>query len=212
MPNWCYNEVDISADPNIPKEFWEFLLKTELSTERARENAVDNDDYALFERLVPMPKQLRNTTGSSADGEFMSAMKGDKEYAYSSWYTWSLAHWGTKWDVHPTHADLIEDTLSLSFETAWSPANHVWEAVSKEFPSLDIRIRYLEEGMGFIGETRYKNGEEVVDLCLNISTKMYAAAGCTLNAEGDVDWDEDQNYNLFDLFDEGLEKWEEESV
>lgn len=209
MPNWCTNEVDITADLDNPQEFWNFLVKAGLSTDKDRAAAEESEEHNLFHKLVPMPEKLRNTTATiEPEGEFAEAMKGNREYDYTDWYTWSLANWGTKWDVNLAHVDLIENTLSLSFDTAWSPANGVWEKVSEEFPSLDIRIRFLEEGMGFIGETKYKGGEEIQDTCLDISTEMYVAAGCTTNDEGKVDWDEDQDYNLFKLFEQGLDKWE----
>ena len=71
------------------------------------------------------------------------------------WYTWSIAHWGTKWDVEEILAeDEDTDYIGISFETAWSPPIEWVIAVSKKFPSLYFVLTYSEPGMGFAGEYR----------------------------------------------------------
>jgi hypothetical protein len=209
MPNWCSNEVDIIGSADNVKEFQAFLRKAQLATEDQRELAEDGTERKFFDLLVPMPKKLKGKDAQAKlNQEFADAMMGNQERKYSDWYTWSLAHWGTKWDVDLQHVSLDNNTISISYDTAWSPANHVWEKVTKDFPSLTIKVRFLEEGNCFIGETEYTNGECVKDICLDINTELYIAAGCVADANGEIDWDEDQEYNLYDLFEEGLEKWQ----
>lgn len=204
MPNWCTNDVTITSDNN--EEFQAFLVKAGLDTEEKRAHAQTyGSNHNLFNRLVPMPENLRGTTrdGSSPEAEFINAMAGNKDYDYTNWYDWSLANWGTKWDVDPTYVDLTDNKLSLSYDTAWSPANAVWEAVTVEFPSLLIQVNYLEEGIGFIGKTWYQGGEEILDEGYeSIPEEMYVSAGAILDKDGKIDWDEDQTYNLFDVFDD----------
>lgn len=214
MPNWCSNDIDIMGASDNMEEFQAFLVKAGLDTEDARDKATaygTDTSHELFNRLVPMPEHLRGTTAMATDeSEFMQALHGNQDIDYKDWYTWSLAHWGTKWDVDLRHADLTDNVLALSYDTAWSPANHVWEYITKEFPSLLIKVKYVEEGMNFIGETWYTEGECIKDICLEITSQMYKDAGATLDEDGAVDWDEDQDYNLYELFDgEGLSKYED---
>lgn len=209
MPNWCDNEVTIQGHDN-PEEFKAFLLKAQLQTEGARERAVTFDSkFTLFDNLVPMPEYLRDTTRTPGNtNEFVNALAGNGDYQYTNWYDWSLANWGTKWDVELRSVFMpSENSLHLNFDTAWSPAGHVWEKVSEEFPSLIIDMRYIEEGMAYIGDARFQGGETIKDICLDISKQMYLDAGAVLDKDGHVDWDVDQQYSLWDLFGKGLERY-----
>lgn len=215
MPNWCSNDVTVLGASDRLEEFRLFLTRAKLNTPEAREEATDvSDKFNLFNNLVPMPEQLKDVTVSVSDPkEFANAIQGNQEAVYSDWYTWSIAHWGTKWDVSPRFCELIDNALELSYDTAWSPAIHVWETVSKEFPTLLIKIRYIEEGMSFIGETWLEGGDTIKDICLDITPEMYVAAGATLGDDGKIDWDNDQDYDLYQLFDgEGLKTWDKEGA
>jgi hypothetical protein len=207
MPNWCANDVSILGLSDNPEEFQKFLVHVGLDTEEKREQATQSEaEFNLFNRLVPMPASLKDTTRATGmDEEFTNAMQGNKDYEYTNWYDWSLANWGTKWDVDPRHVSLVDNCLELSYDTAWSPANHVWEQVTTEFPSLLNRVNYLEEGMGFMGQAWYTEGECTKDDYLDISLGMYAAAGCVIGSDGEIDWDESDAYDLYQLF----EHWDE---
>lgn len=211
MPNWCSNDVTVLGASDDLEEFERFLVKAHLDTFEKQQESLDIEDkFGLFNRLVPMPDELRGTTASvSEPNELVNAIKGNREIDYTDWYTWSIANWGTKWDVSPRFCERIDNALELSYDTAWAPALHVWEQVSKEFPSLLIKINYVEEGMAFIGEAWYEDGDTIKDICLDITPEMYVAAGATLGDDGKIDWDADQEYSLYELFDgEGLAKWE----
>ena len=83
------------------------------------------------------------------------------------WYNWNCANWGTKWNCgevwHDRTTEQITEagTTSYNFETAWSPASPVIEALAKQFPTLTITHRYCEAGMGFAGEVVYERGSFV---------------------------------------------------
>jgi hypothetical protein len=40
------------------------------------------------------------------------------DYGYDTWYDWSCAKWGTKWNAYDTHFG--EDNSIMEFDTAWS--------------------------------------------------------------------------------------------
>lgn len=185
MPNWCSNEVSISGKPEVIKQIAEIIQKNP--------NGFEMNDF------VPMPEHLRDTTSGAGSDKFMSALEGDTSIEYDNWYDWSLANWGTKWDacdvyysVHPSGS-----FISISYNTAWSPNNSFWTKFSELYP-VSIEHRYLEEGMCFIGETEYQDGNED-DYCVEISDEMYREAGAVFDSEGYVDWDK-SDFNLFDVF------------
>ena len=174
MPNWCQNNLTIEHEDRA--KVMEFV--------HAYKEGKVCDHY------MPVPRDEK--------GEVIT-----DESSPHYWYTWCINNWGTKWDVDPTYVDLTDNKLSLSYDTAWSPADAVWEAVTVEFPSLLIQVNYLEEGMGFVGKTWYQGGEKILDeFYESIPEEMYVSAGATLDKDGKIDWDEDQTYNLFDVFDD----------
>ena len=72
------------------------------------------------------------------------------------WYAHNVANWGTKWDTEAnTDApiDYDEDaklyTLSIGFDTAWSPPIQFYEHLLEQGWTVDAY--YFEPGMNFCG-------------------------------------------------------------
>ena len=76
------------------------------------------------------------------------------KYGAKDWYDWSIANWGTKWDV-----DYERDGNTLRFECAWAPPITFFETVSQRFPNATFAIAYAEGGMGYWGTAMVRNGE-----------------------------------------------------
>ncbi len=210
MPNWCNNETEILGSEADITEILRLAKTTQYElTDVDGELKAYETPFSL-NGLVPMPKHLENTTASPStqkDGEFVQALAGNKDYEYTDWYGWRLANWGTKWDLNPDSMCLnemiVQDdnaSFSISYDTAWSPINEFWLKVSEMFPNVRIDNRYFEEGCNFIGQTIFEGGEVLADEGGEITQEDYVKAGAILNNEGEVDWDEDQDYNLWDLF------------
>ena len=76
-----------------------------------------------------------------------------------TWYNWRVENWGTKWDVFyddvvlSDHGDI---GIKVSFETAWSPPEQVFDYIYENF-DCDIEVEFDEPGAGFKGN--YFNGE-----------------------------------------------------
>lgn len=94
------------------------------------------------------------------------AIAAQEQHGHSSWYSWSLANWGTKWNAY--HFRLIaedDDQLDFSFDTAWSPPEPIFAAMADrpECADLEISIRSFDEGWlfafsGVISRGRYLGG------------------------------------------------------
>jgi len=143
MPNWCNNVVEIShEDPAMMQR-----VKTSFN------------DGRLLDEFIPVPKDLHITAGRVGDKdspeqiELESQEKTNLEkYGYSTWYDYCVNEWGTKWDVSPYEpitADIENNQMTLSFDTAWAPPVAAYEKL--EELGFTIKAYYYECGMGFAG-------------------------------------------------------------
>ena len=119
----------------------------------------------FLNEFVPVPEELTNpdtTTHGGDNAEALDALRNNmtEKYGYSDWYIFRVNEWGTKWDVG-SEMDInsvTENSLSVIFESAWSPPIRAYEKMSK----LGFRIdaQYCEEGIGFVGRWSDENGDE----------------------------------------------------
>lgn len=92
--------------------------------------------------------------------------RNEELYGHRTWYGWAVANWGTKWDAGSVEPpDVLEtgDSASVSyfFDTAWSPCEPVIEAMSEQFPQLEFRATFDEEGHSFYYEAVWSEGVKV---------------------------------------------------
>lgn len=82
-----------------------------------------------------------------------------KETGYPTWYEWSIAKWGTKWNSYSNEI-LTEEPgrLEFRFDTAWSPPVPVFEALTARYPALVFELVCFDEGWGFAGQGRFFAG------------------------------------------------------
>lgn len=187
MPNWCGNEVMITGD----KDTLDFI----------QANSRYSDNEFSMERFRPTPpKVLENNSGISEDKDaIIEALLGNTDYDYDNWYEWRVANWGTKWDLADLSVDRTERTIFLNYNTAWAPNIPFWTYFSRVYPSLKITHSYIEEGMCFIGEAQYQDGE-VDDYCIDIDDDLWKLAGATFDEDGYVNnYDEASLWKLFPL-------------
>jgi hypothetical protein len=159
MPNWCSNVVTLVHED-----------RTMIS--RAVKAAQKD---ALLNEFAPVPQALADTTeGSFGDkleqARLMALREGNvKTYGYSSWYDFAIGEWGCKWDISNGGDDYkIKKvangyTVTLSFDTAWSPPINFYDKlVELEF---EVDAMYYEPGVNFCG--RYYDGQdEIYDLTM----------------------------------------------
>lgn len=129
--------------PNWCNNWTHFRHEDKREVERLQEAAKNG---RMFEEFVPNPQ------GPTAE----------------DWYAFNTANWGTKWDTEantdvPINYD--EDTklytLSIGFDTAWSPPIAFYEALTDM--GWTINGYYFEPGMNFCGKW-----DEGIDDCYDI--------------------------------------------
>jgi len=142
MPNWCSNSVTVThSDPAKIA-----ALADAMAAGR------------FLNHIVPVPQSLTDTVagypGADKEAEHNAQMARNIElYGHKDWYDFCVARWGTKWDVScDGGVDVSEDglTINASFESAWAPPCHVYEAMVED--EYSVTAYYYEPGMAFVGK------------------------------------------------------------
>jgi len=114
---------------------------------------LSHDDSQMIDDIY----NVMNTEGTELCHHLIPEPRDDENEPTSGWYDWRLENWGTKWDVYNVHMTRMDDnTLVMSFDTAWSPPIPVFDKMVDM--GYEINARYLDEGWGYIGE--YTDGDD----------------------------------------------------
>jgi len=99
--------------------------------------------------IVGIHKDLFNTNLDEA----RIAQQNRITYGYTDWYDWAVSEWGTKWNAGDvTQGHVGANGFVIYFDTAWAPPVPVIEALIDRFPDAEIKLTYMEPGVGFAGE------------------------------------------------------------
>lgn len=136
MPNWCENDLEITAysDDKALEQLDEFMKAVRANPVKKEDS--NFEEYHLLSAIVPMPE-------------------GEED----NWYKWSIENWGTKWDTEVSNIEHDDDRVFLSFMTAWSSPIAWLEKASQRYPLLQFKLRYDEPSMGFMGVTTASGGK-----------------------------------------------------
>lgn len=162
MPNWTQNTIRAEGP--------EAALRTFIDAIKGLEEPLD------FDRIVPMPALLRSTSSGyrSFDGvehrawyqtqhrPFDNGIEDDArpftpeeqaalaEIGHTDWYSWSIQHWGTKWNA--CHQEVLEQRpgyFELRFDTAWDMPQPIADKLFEMFPDLEISWSWAHEHDGY---------------------------------------------------------------
>ena len=159
MPNWHFNEWELSGKPEAVKQ--------------AEATLLDNDQVD-FNRLIPMPELLRKTCRvynsegprlfiiTDPDDPFTDKGRrlatpeeveelrriGD---GHDDWYDWACSKWGTKWNGSNTEVDTTMfsngfRSTTIAFQTAWCPPTGIIKAMAKRCKELDVDFHARSHG------------------------------------------------------------------
>lgn len=152
---------ELEANPHSGIQSWIKICTGQIDfTNNVDQSSIDGITKALEKvnaiRALTEGKNLKGFSDEEFE-LFIQGVKNFRKYGYMSWYEWSIANWGTKWNSSECmkHADNIYDFL-----TAWSGVPGIIEKMSKACPAVKILYKYSDEDTGHncgIGE--YRNGE-----------------------------------------------------
>ena len=84
------------------------------------------------------------------------------KYGYTSWYDWSIEHWGTKWNAYDQQIIKGKTWVKFIFSTAWSMPLPIYKKL--EELNLDFEVRFADENIGNnCGKMYYINKEETLE-------------------------------------------------
>lgn len=177
MPNYCNNTLTMqNCDEPIVDVLSDYLKVTWDDVTNSPAIILD------FQKIAPMPKELVGTTSPTPidiDPELQKNLL--EKCGVDNWHQWCLINWGTKWNS----SDSFMSKSAMSFTTAWSPPCAAIATLAK-LTGKDLRMTYMEEGMGFCGELyAYGNGT-VVENEYNVSD----APEALLEELGYEEWEE----------------------
>lgn len=121
--------------------------------EKALENIpVDSENAFLSQRtdIVKEEWELGKT-----------AWQNIRQYGAPTWYEWSVANWGTKWNAYgyDKYTD-YSGCKELTFETAWSAPHPIIKKLSELFSNISFKHQWADEDIGMnCGERSYLGGE-----------------------------------------------------
>ena len=81
-----------------------------------------------------------------------------ENYGHTSWYSWAIENWGTKWNSTESYYDEYDEVLG--FETAWSTPEPVIAELSCLYPEITFIVEYADEDIGSnCGRYTLKDGD-----------------------------------------------------
>ena len=148
MPNWCRNEIDIYFNDCPMEEQIRIRKAINMPLVKSIHEEVDTDDWFSFEKIVPQPKhkivRIKKENTNYVQEKYL--LDSGEEF---DWYTWNCDNWGTKWDRCDLEIiDNDEDTICLSFETAWCPPEGIHSKVKKILGDHASMTWFYEEPTG----------------------------------------------------------------
>lgn len=148
MPNWVYNTIEIEGtDEDVDK----FVAHT---TTQPKNMPTDKWDEVPRNCNSGYPNAINTFTFASFVNPYESLSPEEYE---EKWYEWNISNWDTKWDACSVSYHQGSESASLSFETAWSPPEKVFQAMVTMFPTLKFDIDYEEE-QGWGARLKGENG------------------------------------------------------
>lgn len=189
MPNWSYNNLQVSGDTEVMQQFYAEAIK----------NNSDGEAEFRLSNLIPIPEKMKNTISPSSSARGRKWMNDEKsnirdnsisevlgeeskvvlipvennteekcrqlvaEFGADNWYDWNIKMYGTKWDASTTEFDAEDDFFSVWFDTAWSPPGQFIENLQIKYPQLYFELIYDLEGSQLCGRfSTYRDDNGVV--------------------------------------------------
>jgi hypothetical protein len=116
---------------------------------------------------LPVPQALLDEPARAGSPVTEDEEKLEASFGYKNWYDFCVAEWKTKWEAKVDRHEIDGDSITVYFDTAWSPPIEFYEKM--EASGFEVCAYYYEGGCGFCGQ--YEDGYDN-----------------TINIDGDSDW------------------------
>jgi len=127
-----------------------------------------------------MPAEILATMDNKTESVCAHALEAT---GFADWYSWALAHWGTKW--HPAGFAILNagpKLLDLAFDTAWNSPEPIFQALAEQYPLLKGYAFGTDRMMdwslfGVLDHGTYAS------TCLDAAELSFLNSDCTLSPE-----------------------------
>jgi Ferredoxin-like domain in Api92-like protein len=182
MPNWVSNWVGVSGteadiDAFIEKAGKSYPTKTSVwnadTKSWDKQDTTNSEPFSFWNFIKPEDEVAYHGESEKpegyADWSANEKMAHDLKFSGNGWYDWNVREWGTKWDacdvsVDDPHKDGKGNaSVSISFNTAWSIPEPVFQAMVAQHPTLSFDFECEEEqgwGAKFTSSDGDEEGEE----------------------------------------------------
>lgn len=117
-------------------------------------------------------------------------------YGYSTWYEWSRAHWGVKWNASESRVERCTNEVTIYFETPWDGVSKLICKLAEQYKDLKVTIDYdfSEEQVAYYEKYMHFEKGELVDGCYydEGSKEAYEHFMELWGLEGEFRWDEEE--------------------
>lgn len=193
MPNWCENELTIKGKPEIvsvllasvksAESEFDFMniipMPKELDITFGGNNDIGllclannglgkyaNYPWVKEEGITTLEQLCQRQHVKFEDmvvlGKVLESNK--QKWGATTWYEWSIANWGTKWNAKDVSVKVLTGGHALiSFNTAWSPPTPVIKSLGEKFPEVKLRLKYWECGAAYRGDFAVVKGVVTLD-------------------------------------------------
>lgn len=142
MPNWCANSCRMTAPQDNP------MMGKIL--------AALTGDGQWFEAVKPVPVPLKDAIANINVEPTDEQKKLIEEFGHRSWFDYCVDEWGTKWEAKIDSFEQDGDSVTVYFDTAWSPPEGIYKTM--EAAGIKVEATYAEQGIGYMGYR--KDGED----------------------------------------------------
>lgn len=160
MPNWCRNEVTVHSEDQEVLDKIKLIFASGRPFNTIRPRPLLLDCSVSGGRTFEVDGEKVQVTAWYRDPETQEERPFTEEekkeldsLGYGDWYEWSIANWGTKWDIDPQEP-VDEDGCSVrfDFDTAWSPPDGIYKALVEMLgDQAQVSWFYREDGMQIAG-------------------------------------------------------------
>jgi hypothetical protein len=120
------------------------------------------------EKIDQIIFELEKSNSVENSYEILNVLRPRPADQEEDWYSWNVNNWGTKWDVNVGGYEVVdENTVSFTFDSAWSPPTALYEYLETEGWNVDAY--YYEPGMAYCGhyvdgyDDYYEYGDKSAD-------------------------------------------------
>ena len=142
---------------------------------------------------------------NSGEGNLLNWLVPRPSDQEENWYEWNVSNWGTKWDISDITVtdDAEDDSISISFDTAWSPPLEAFRTWAQGDGRVTYRLEYWEGGMGFVGWDSY-DGEYFDEEYIDAENDQTGYRDMVAESWGYDDWEDTEP--LTEWYTQGVEE------